>query len=147
MTAAGRRFDLICFDVDGTLVVHPEEKVVWQVLNERFTGGHEVNDDRFEQYLAGRISYARWVALDIGDWQRAGATRDQVVAALGALSLVAGAREAIAALKATGARLAVVSGTLDICLDLLFPDHPFDEVHSNTISLSNSSSRIDWSLN
>ena len=31
-----RRYDLVAFDVDGTLVDHPEEKTVWEVLPRRF---------------------------------------------------------------------------------------------------------------
>ena len=38
-----RRFDLVAFDVDGTLVHHPEDKTVWEVLNHRFTGSEDQN--------------------------------------------------------------------------------------------------------
>ncbi len=129
----GRRVDLICFDVDGTLVQHPEEKVVWQVLNRRFLGSDGVNRERYLRYRSGEISYADWVALDVGDWQRQGVTRDQVVGALGELRLVDGARETLEALKARGHKLGVISGTLDINLETLFPDHPFDDVFCNRI--------------
>jgi HAD superfamily PSPase-like hydrolase len=128
-----RRFDLVCFDVDGTLVVHPENKVVWQILSQRFNGDDRLNQERFRDYVDGRISYSDWVDLDLGDWVAAGATRDQMVEALGELSLIDGARETIEALRATGCRLAVISGTLDLCLDSLFPDHPFDEVYTNRV--------------
>lgn len=128
-----RPFDLVCFDVDGTLVEHPENKVVWQILNRRFLGSDGVNRERYARYTAGEISYADWVAMDIGDWQQRGVTRDQVVAALGELHLVDGAGETLAALKDRGYKLAVISGTLDISLDTLFPDHPFDDVFCNRI--------------
>ncbi len=143
MTGA-RRFDLVCFDVDGTLIVHPENKVVWQVLNRRFLGSHEVNDRRFRDYRDGRIAYADWVALDVGDWQAAGATRSDIIAGLGELSLMKGAREAVSRLKDAGCRLAVVSGTIDLCLDLLFPDHPFDEVHTNRIAFDGEGRISGW---
>ena len=44
------RFDLVAFDVDGTLVLHPEQLTVWEVLNERFTGTREHNRERYALY-------------------------------------------------------------------------------------------------
>jgi len=139
-----RRFDLVCFDVDGTLVVHPQEKVVWQVLNERFLGSDHANEERLKAYRRGEISYPEWVALDIGDWIGAGARREAIVEGVGELRLVGGARETLAALKQAGCRLAVISGTLDICLDTLFPDHPFDEVYTNRIWFDSDGRIAGW---
>ena len=129
-----RRFDLVAFDVDGTLVEHPQGKTVWDVLNHRYTGREDVNAERSRLYRANRLSYEEWVALDIDSWRRAGATRRDLIAAFEPLTLVPGARETLSILKEEGARLAVISGTLDLLLDTLFPDHPFDEVHTNRIS-------------
>jgi HAD superfamily PSPase-like hydrolase len=128
-----RRFDLVAFDVDGTLVHHPEDKTVWEVLNHRFTGSDDQNILRWDLYKQGKLSYAEWVTLDIASWRDAGATRESIVTSFGELSLVQGARETLDALKSQGARLAVISGTLDLLLDTLFPDHPFDEVYTNRI--------------
>jgi phosphoserine phosphatase len=130
---AVKRYDLVAFDVDGTLVVHPEGKTVWEVLNRAFTGSDDQNAARLTDYLAGRLSYADWVALDVGSWQKHGARRDRMVASLDGLRLVTGAREALAQLKSAGIRLAIISGTLDLLLETLFPDHPFDEVYTNHI--------------
>lgn len=137
-----RRFDLVAFDVDGTLVEHPDDKTVWQILNERFTGSDDPNRERLELYRSGKLSYADWVALDVGSWKEAGALREDLVRAFAPLRLVRGAAEALAALKREGARLAVISGTLDLLLDSLFPDHPFDEVYTNRI-VFDASGRID----
>jgi len=140
-----RRYDLVCFDVDGTLVEHAEDKVIWQVLTRRFLGDDAPNENRYLAYKAGRISYADWVALDVGDWQRCGATREQIVASLSAeLRLVDGARETLAILKRRGAKLAVISGTLDIALDTLFPDHPFDDVFCNRIEFAADGAISGW---
>ena len=139
-----RRYDLVCFDVDGTLVTHPEEKTVWEILNVRFVGTDRLNEERYRMYRSGEISYPEWVALDIGDWLRAGATRDEIVRQIGALRLVGGARATLAALKDAGCKLAVISGTLDICLDTLFPDHPFDEVYTNRILFDENGGISGW---
>ncbi len=139
-----RRFDLVAFDVDGTLVHHPEDKTVWEVLNHRFTGSEDQNVGRYDLYKRGKISYAEWVALDIGSWRDAGATRETITGSFGALTLVDGARETLDALKALGARLAVISGTLDVMLDTLFPDHPFDEVYTNHIAFDAEGRIAHW---
>jgi len=128
-----RRFDLVAFDVDGTLVHHPEDKTVWEVLNHRFTGSDDQNVLRWDLYKQGKLSYAEWVDLDISSWRDAGATRDAIVGSFGELSLIDGARETLNELRSRGMRLAVISGTLDLLLDTLFPDHPFDEVYTNRI--------------
>lgn len=138
------RFDLVAFDVDGTLVEHPEEKTVWEVLNRRYTGSDHQNDERLALYRGGKLSYAEWVALDVGSWRDAGATRDAMVEALAPLRLVEGARETLSALKARGMRLAVISGTLDLLLDALFPDHPFDEVYANRIHFDAAGRIAGW---
>jgi phosphoserine phosphatase len=128
-----RRFDLVAFDVDGTLVHHPEDKTVWEVLNYRFTGNDDQNVLRWDLYKRGKLSYAEWVALDIASWRDAGATRETITESFGELTLVTGARETLRELKSQGVRLAIISGTLDLLLDTLFSDHPFDEVYTNRI--------------
>ena len=139
-----RKFDLVAFDVDGTLVHHPEDLTVWEVLNERFTGSREHNRERYTLYKAGKLSYAEWVRLDVTSWRDAGARRDAMVAAFAPLRLVEGARETLAELKSRGMRLAVISGTLDLLLDTLFPNHPFDEVYTNRIWFDEDGAISGW---
>ena len=139
-----RRYDLVAFDVDGTLVHHPEDKTVWEVLNRRYVGGDDLNAQRWAQYKAGKLSYAEWVALDIGGWRDAGATRDGMIASFDGLHLVQGARATLDALKRAGIRLAVISGTLDLLLDTLFPDHPFDEVYTNRVAFDSGGRIASW---
>jgi HAD superfamily phosphoserine phosphatase-like hydrolase len=139
-----KRFDLVAFDVDGTLVEHPDGRTVWEVLNETITGSRDQNRERLAMYRAGTLTYEDWVALDIGSWRDAGATRGRLVAAFGPLRLVTGARETMDALKKSGARLAVISGTLDLLLDTLFPDHPFDDVFTNRLYFDEAGRISSW---
>lgn len=140
----GRRVDLVCFDVDGTLVEHPEGKVVWQLLNRRFLGDDSINRDRLKAYREGRISYADWVELDVGDWVSRNATREQMVEAMAELRLVPGTRATLNELVRRGYRLAVISGTLDLTLELLLPEHPFEEVHSNRVEFDAEGRLVGW---
>ena len=139
-----RRFDLVAFDVDGTLIHHPQDKTIWEVLNRRFTGSDDQNAERWEEYRRGTLSYADWVALDIEGWRAAGATRETLLSDLDGLTLVDGARETLGELKARGMRLAVISGTLDVLLDRLFPDHPFDEVYTNRLAFGEDGRIASW---
>lgn len=139
-----RKFDLVAFDIDGTLVEAPGDRTVWEVLNEMFTGCGDLNEERYALYRAGKLSYAEWVALDIDGWKQAGAQRDDLLAGFARLRLIEGAREALDLLKATGHRLFVISGTLDFMLDTLLPDHPFEEVYTNHIGFDESGNIDHW---
>jgi HAD superfamily phosphoserine phosphatase-like hydrolase len=141
--------ELVAFDVDGTLVREPEGLTVWEVLNRTFIGSAEINRERYKQFKAGRLSYSDWVALDIGGWKEAGVTRDELIAdeliaAFNALELVPGTREALDSLKQLGTRLVVISGTLDLMLNTLLPDHPFDEIHANHIGFDRDGKISHW---
>jgi len=139
-----RRFDLVAFDVDGTLVTHPERKTIWEVLNRRFLGDDTVNAERHDAVRNGRMSYAEWVALDVQGWHDAGATQGDILEAIGSLRLVPGAQETVEALKHSGASLRVMSGTVDVVLDSLFPGHPFDEVYTNRIAFDDNGRISGW---
>ncbi len=124
----------MAFDVDGTLVESADGRVVWQLLNARFGGSHEESSSRYQAFTNGEISYAQWVDLDIGSWQAAGATREDLAAAIReGLRPSPGALETVQELDSRGYRLAVISGTIDLVLDLLLPDHPFQDVFTNRI--------------
>jgi len=136
--------ELIAFDVDGTLVREPDGLTVWEVLNREFIGSAEINRQRYEEFKAGRLSYSDWVALDVKGWKSAGARRDDLISAFGALELVAGTQEALDSLKRLGTRLVVISGTLDLMLNTLLPDHPFEEIHANHIGFDPDGNISHW---
>ncbi len=137
-----RPFDLVAFDIDGTLVQAPGDRTVWEILNERFTGRADQNEERFALYRAGKLTYAEWVALDVSGWQEAGARRQDLIDGFESLRLVDGTRETLERLKQIGSTLVVISGTLDLMLNTLLPAHPFDEVYANHIGFD-ADDRID----
>jgi len=127
-------YRLLAFDVDGTLIASRDGRVVWQLLNQRFGSAADQDGRLFKAYLKGEITYARWVDLDVGRWARAGATRDQLVQVIQEhLFPVPGARETLQELRRRGYKLAVISGTLDLTLEVHFPADVFDEVFTNRI--------------
>jgi phosphoserine phosphatase len=136
--------DLIAFDVDGTLVRHPTGRVIWEILNLRYGGSDERNRERYGRFRSGDITYAQWVEMDVSDWIAGGATRDEIMESVAEFELIDGAREAVHELKDRGHRLAVISGTIDVVLDGLFPDHPFDIVHTNRVFFDASGRLESW---
>jgi phosphoserine phosphatase len=143
--ADGRPVDVVAFDVDGTLVGHPRDKVIWQVLMDRLGCDRRISAARYRAYLEREITYAEWVDLDIGDFVAAGATRAAIVAAIEEeLFLTAGAREVVGELARRGYHMAVISGTIDIVLDVLFPDHPFDHVFANHVDFAPDGTIASW---
>lgn len=143
-TQRGEGIALIAFDVDGTLVDHPEGKVIWELLNRRFMGDDRMNHHRYRDYLAGTIDYPTWVALDVGGWIEAGATRSEIMTEVRALRPVEHATTVLHELRDRGYLLAVISGTLDVVLDEFFPEHPFCEVYTNHLEFDDAERLTGW---
>jgi phosphoserine phosphatase len=132
VTANGIR--TICFDVDGTLVEHPEGKTIWQLVNERYAGGDDLNRARMAAFRRGDITYAEWVALDVGDWATHGVGRREIEGIVrGELQPVPGAFETVETLATRGYTLALVSGTLNVTVELLLSRLPFSYRFTNRI--------------
>jgi phosphoserine phosphatase len=139
-----RLFDIVVFDIDGTLVLSSEGRTVWEVLNRRFLGTAEFNKQRYALYKRGELSYSEWVDLDIRGWLRAGATKETIISGFAPLTLTPGARETLSALLDEGMRLFAISGTLDIMLESLYPDHPFEEVYANRMEFDERGNISGW---
>ncbi len=139
-----RPIDLVCFDVDGTLVSHPRGKVVWEVLNHHFTGDDTVNAERYRQFKSGEITYAQWVELDVQGWIDAGATREQIHAAISDFRRHEGVTETLDRIHGMGKRTAIISGTLDVLIDRMFPQASFDDVYSNRLLFHDDGRLVGW---
>jgi phosphoserine phosphatase len=136
---------LVAFDVDGTLVENENGWVVWQVLNRRYLGDETINARRFRAYLDGEMSYAEWVRLDIEGWKAGGANRAGIERAIREhLRLTPHSERVLRELKRRGYVLAVVSGTLDIVLEVLLPEHPFSHVYTNRIAFDEAGEIAGW---
>ena len=53
-------------------------------------------------------------------------------------------REALNELKSLGYRLVAISGTLDLMLSSVYPDHPFEEVYANHIGFDDDGRITHW---
>ena len=139
-----KKFDLICFDVDGTLIEHPSGMIIWELLSLRFGGSAQVNRARYDRYMAGELSYDKWVELDVSDWIKEGATREQIIDVVREFQPNDGAVETVTALKKKGYPLSVVSGSLNVVIETLFPNHPFDDIFTNHIYFDKEGRLSGW---
>jgi phosphoserine phosphatase len=125
------RYPLVCFDLDGTLV--DDTIYIWKTLHEGFATDPVARTRAHDDFFSGRITYEQWFAHDLRLLAAAGATRSRIEALLDDLRPMQGAREVLAALRAAGHRIAIVSGSLDIVVERLFPGFAFDHVLVNRI--------------
>ncbi|MCB9555398.1 MAG: HAD family phosphatase [Deltaproteobacteria bacterium] len=140
-----RRYDLVVFDVDGTLVGSRDGRVVWRLINDRFLGDQEIDDQRWQAFLQGELLYEDWVRLDVEGWQSAGLSRERISSAIAAdLYPMPGAKETIATLSDAGYRVAVISGTLNLTLEVLLPDCRFDAVFTNHVEFDDQGKISGW---
>jgi phosphoserine phosphatase len=125
------RHPLICFDLDGTLVTGLD--YVWTTLHRHFRTDARARDEARRAFREGRLAYADWFRHDIVLLRAAGATRDAIRALFATIRVVPGARETLDTLRDAGARLAVLSGSVDLLLQAALPGERFDHVLINRL--------------
>ena len=125
------RHPLICFDLDGTLVTGLD--YVWTTLHRHFKTDSQARQDARQAFREGRLPYADWFHHDIVLLRAVGATRDAIRDLFSSIRLVPGARETLDALREAGAKLAVLSGSVDLLLDVALPGERFDHVLINRL--------------
>lgn len=126
-----RRFDLVIFDLDGTLIEHDEP--IWKTLHERLGSDRARRFQVIGDALAGRIDYAAWFQADLDMLRAAGATREAMLGVVRELRPMPRALALLRLLRGLGARIAVLSGALDLLLEAHFPAELFDAVHINRV--------------
>jgi phosphoserine phosphatase len=135
----------ICFDVDGTLIDDVDGTLnIWKKIHLRMGISEEENDRRLAMFRRGEMTYAEWVDLDVGDWKDLGLTKDVMLSVVGEMALMPGTRDAVEELQRRGYRLAIISGSLDIGIESLFPGHPFDPVFINRIHFRSDGTISHW---
>jgi len=126
-------FKLVCFDLDGTIV--DETVSIWQTIHDHLKSDQSIRAEYREKYKKGEISYEDWAQLDIELWKEMGATKQEILAALTPLKLMNGAKETLDKLRESGVKMVIVSGSLNVVLEKVFPDYRgyFDHVFINNI--------------
>ena len=128
------KFDLIAFDVDGTLV--DDTVFVWKTLHDYFGSDTMAVDKAFEMYMGGRLSYRQWFEHDIKLFREKGATRTVILDAIKNMKLFMGAQETLETLGKTGARLIIISGSLNLVVEKFGLDDYFHEIYLNHLEFA-----------
>ncbi len=123
----------VLFDLDGTLV--QGTIYVWQSLHDHFGTDRKRRQKAREDFFSGRITYENWFRHDLELLREAGATRQRMVEMIQRhMWLTPGTRDTIAHLREFGVKVGILSGSLDLVLDVLLPDLSLDEVLINRIT-------------
>lgn len=129
-----RKYDLVCFDLDGTLIADENGDLLWERILRKVYGHNKFNKERYALYRQDKITFMQWVDLDLADWKKGGITKDILIKDIKEnLKLNKGAKELVLELKKRGYKIGIISGSVDILLETLFKDHPFDDVFINKI--------------
>lgn len=132
-----KKYDLICFDLDGTLVVDENNTNFWEKVMTKIGKAH-TQEQRYKDFFAGKLNHKDWTNLDLEDWKQSGITKQELEEEIKeCFNLNPGAKELIIDLKNKGFKLAIISGSTNILLDTIFPDHPFDDVFINELFFKN----------
>ncbi len=129
--APARRFDLVAFDLDGTLIRHHEP--IWKTFHERMGSCPRWRRAVLHAAVGGQLTYDEWFDSDLQMLHDAGATRADLEAIAAELEPTAGAEALVRDLRAAGCRVAVLSGGVDLVRRVVLPEVVFDHVHINRI--------------
>ena len=127
-----RKYDLVCFDMDGTLT---KLRSSWCWVHECF----EVNNEEaYQAFVNGEIDEPEFMRRDIALWtsKKPDVTIDEIAVLFRDMPLIGGIQETIACLSANGIRSVIVSGGIDraaamLTLEFGFDDYVADEICSN----------------
>jgi phosphoserine phosphatase len=125
------RFRLVVFDLDGTLII--QRGHIWKTLHESLGSDLIARDTLLRQGLSGEISYADWFKGDLQLLKEAGATREAFERIAKGLRATPGTLQLIAALRSHGAKVAIISGGLDVIMEVVFPSLELDALAINRV--------------
>ena len=105
----------------------------------------EVDNIRRELHSKGEFTASQWADANINDWIKYGIRKEEILDTIkNNLRLHDNAAAVIHRLKQEGYKLALVSNSLDIALETVFPDHPFDHIFIGNIAFDDEGNISTW---
>lgn len=117
-----RKYDLVCFDMDGTLTtIRSSWRWVLDYLGKD-------NEEAYHAFINGEIDEDEFMRRDIALWLEAmpEMTVGDVAHIFQTMPLVGGIQETVACLKDNGIACVIVSGGIDIAARMLADEFGFD---------------------
>lgn len=118
-----RKYDLVCFDMDGTLTT---VRSSWRWVHECF----EVdNEPSYQAFINGEISQQEFMREDIRLWmeKKPGVTLGDIARTFQTMPLIGGIQETVACLEDNGIACVIVSGGVDLAAKMLVNEFGFDD--------------------
>jgi phosphoserine phosphatase len=120
---------LICFDLDKTLI----KENSWYELNLALGISKEDDEVLFHQYKNKEISYDEWNNILLEKYKASGkATRQHITVALSKYSYRRGVQEVIAYLKDKDYKIGLISGSIDILVNMIAEELGIDLFEANS---------------
>lgn len=124
-----RRYDLVCFDMDGVLT---SLRSSWYWVNQCLNIDNELT---YKAYISGEIDQLEFMRRDIAQWKKVkpDIRISDIIRFMQDMPLTDGIQETIACLKSSGIRCVIVSGGIDLAARMIaeefgFDDHVADEI-------------------
>ncbi len=124
-----RKYDLVCFDMDGTLT---KLRSSWCWVHSCF----EVdNEPAYQAFCNGEIDEPEFMRRDIALWtnKNPDVTIRDIAVLFRDMPLIDGIQETIACLKANGIRTVIISGGIDLAAGMLAREFGFDDYIADEI--------------
>ncbi|MBN1221801.1 MAG: HAD family phosphatase [Candidatus Aminicenantes bacterium] len=124
------RYDLLVFDIDGTITRHVSS---WQFLHEKL-GQWDDNAIRYQNlFLTGKISYRRFCKLDAAHWK--GLNAERLTGLFQEIPYAKNAARAVHILKENGYTLAAISTGIQFIVDRIKKELAFDYTIGNRLKV------------
>ncbi len=124
-----RRYDLACFDMDGTLT---NVRSSWKWVHDCFEVDSEPN---YEAFVNGEIDELEFMRRDIGLWKakKPDVGLRDIAKTFQTMPLVEGIQETVACLRAQGIACIILSGGIDLAAKMLADEFGFDGYVADTL--------------
>ncbi len=129
----------VCFDLDETLITGNS----WLTLGLGLGMTKERDQQLYDEYKAGKITYEEWNDLVLAEYTRhESATYDGILRIMSGYELAPGAKEALSYLREKGYELLLISGSLDVMVDMVARDHGIRYAKANNTMEFDESGRL-----
>lgn len=126
---AMRRFDLVCFDMDGVLT---RTRSSWRWIHDCLGVDSEPN---YKAFCNGEIDEEEFMRRDIALWTgvRPDITIDEIAVLFRDMPLIGGIQETVACLSDNGIRSVIISGGIDRAAAMIAREFGFDDYVADRI--------------